>query len=69
VSLVELFVRRKTHVAIDAEDAAIGVADQRDADRFKLCAERQEQRAERRQHLGVVDRLARLKPKWIVVVT
>ena len=51
--LVELLVGRKTYVPIDAENAAIGVADKRDAGRIERIAQRRQQGAERPQHLGI----------------
>src|SRR5580704_527186 len=65
--LVEPLVGREADVAIDEEDAAVGIADERYPDRFEPTAERRDQSAKRRQYLGVVDRFARLKPQRIVV--
>src|SRR5271155_5771004 len=66
--LVKLLVGRKTHVAIKAEDTAIGITDQRYAHRFQCLGERQKQSPEWRQHLGVVDRFTRLEPQRVVVL-
>src|ERR1700730_18180846 len=66
--LIEPLVRRETHVAIDAEDAVPGIADQRQPGFAQCRADRGDQLAERSQHFGLVDRLARLEPCRVVVV-
>src|ERR1700731_4550445 len=66
--LMEPLVRRETHVAIDAKDAVPGIADQRQSGFAQCRADRVDQLAERSQHFGLVDRLARLEPCRVVVV-
>src|SRR5436190_16901398 len=65
--LVEPLVGREAHIAIDAEDAAHRIARQRYPGLAKRRPDRADQRAKRRQNLGLVHRFARLEPGGVVV--
>src|SRR6266566_125812 len=67
MSLVEPLVGRETHIAIDAEDAPHRITGQRYPGLAERRPHRVDQRAKRRQHLGLVHRFAWLKPGGVVV--
>src|ERR1041384_2970656 len=66
--LVEPLVGRKARIAVAPEDAARGIAGKRNTGFGERRRYRGNQRAERRQYLGLVHRLARLEPIRVVVV-
>src|SRR5215469_13289683 len=65
---VEAFVRRETHVAINAEDPVPRVPDQRQPGFLQCLPDCADQLAKRTEHFGLVNRLARLEPRRVVVV-
>ena len=66
--LIEPLVGREAHIAVDPEDAAPGVADQRQPGLFQRRPDRDDQVPQRRQHFCLVDRLLRPEPVRVVVV-
>ncbi len=68
MGFVQALVGRKAHVAIDAEDAASGIADQRQPGLMQRLPDGDDQLAEWGQHFSLVDRFARLEPGRVVVI-
>src|SRR5215471_18966844 len=66
--LIQPLVRREPHVAVDAENAALRVPDQRDLHILQGRPDRRDQLAEWGQHFGLVDRFTGLEPGGVVVV-
>src|SRR6266576_328359 len=67
MSLVEPLVGREAHIAIDAEDAPHRIAGQRYPGLAERRPYRVDQRAKRREHLGLVHRFARLEPDRVII--
>jgi alkylation response protein AidB-like acyl-CoA dehydrogenase len=59
---------REAHIAVDPEDAAPGVADERQPGLFQGRPDRDDEVPQRRQHFCVVDRLLRPEPVRVVVM-